>query len=210
MAGDKKKTNIIRFTNSRKYDFPPEITFKDGTILDTMSETRLLGVIVSRDLKWSKNTDFICSKARRKLWILRRMQSLDLSRGELFDVYRKEVRTVLEFAVPVWHSGLTKKQISEIEAVQKLAFRIILGGSYQRYSDACALLDTQTLEQRRLEICLRFAKKNVESENSLFSKPTTLPSLRRRSKVVQEYKCHKARFQRSSLPFLASLLNANC
>ena len=175
-----------------------------------MSETHLLGVVISKDLKWSKNTDFICSKARRKLWILRRMQSLNFTRAELFDVYRKEVRSILEFAVPVWHSGLTKKQISEIEAVQKLAFRIIFGGSYQRYFDACALLDTQTLEQRRLEICLRFAKKNVESENSLFSKPTTLPSLRRRSKVVQEYRCHKARFKRSSLPFLASLLNANC
>ena len=109
MVVNKKKTNIIKFTNSRKYDFPPEITFKDGTILDTMSETRLLGVVISKDLKWSKNTDFICSKARRKLWILRRMQSLDLSRAELFDVYQKEVRSVLEFAVPVWHSGLKKK-----------------------------------------------------------------------------------------------------
>ena len=206
---NKKKTNVIKFTNSRKLDFPPEITFKDGTQLETMSETRLLGVIVSQDLKWSKNTDFICSKARRKLWILRRMQLLELTRAELFDVYRKEVRSILEFAVPVWHSSLTRKQRSEIEAVQKLAFKIILGTSYRQYSDACALLDTQTLEQRRTEICLRFAKKNLESENCLFETPNILPSLRKRSRTVQEYRCNKVRFRRSSLPYLASLLNAN-
>ena len=57
------------------------------------------------------------------------MQTLELSKQELFDVYQKEVRSVLEYAVPVWHSGLTRKQVSEIEAIQKMAFRIILGKS---------------------------------------------------------------------------------
>ena len=28
----------------------------------------------------------------------------------MFDVYIKEIRSILEFAVPVWHSGLTRKQ----------------------------------------------------------------------------------------------------
>ena len=42
----------------------------------------------------------------------------DLSTQEMFDVYIKEIRSVLELAVPVWHSGLTKSQITKIENIQ--------------------------------------------------------------------------------------------
>ena len=35
-------------------------------------------VFLSDDLSWQKNTKFICEKARRKIWILRRMVELDL------------------------------------------------------------------------------------------------------------------------------------
>ena len=81
-----------------------------------MSETILLRVVVSDDLQWATNTEYICTKARRKLWILRRMLCLKLTKAEMFDIYTKEIRSILEFAVPVWHSGLTRKQVSEIEA----------------------------------------------------------------------------------------------
>ena len=165
MKINKKKTKIIKFTNARSLDFPPELTFVDGSSLDTMTETCLLGVVISHDLKWAKNTAYICNKARRKLWILRRMQFLDLTKQELFDVYQKEVRSILEYAVPVWHSSLTRKQVSEIESVQKIAFKMILGQSYSGYTDACATLNTETLEKRRLDICLRFAKENIWYKN---------------------------------------------
>ena len=207
---NKKKSKLIEFSNSRKLDFPPEITFRDGSLLESTTEMTLLGVIVSNDLKWAKNTEFICTKARQKLWILRRMLKLKLTEYELFDVYQKEVRTILEFAVPVWHSALTRKQTSEIESIQKQAFKIILGKSFYSYSDACAKFSTGSLEQRRLEICHRFALKNLDSNQSLFTRVDLHPGLRKRSRIVTEYKCNKRKFQRSSLPYLASLLNSRC
>ena len=207
---NKKKSKLIKFSNSRKFDFPPELIFGDGTVLDSVKEITLLGVVVSHDLKWAKNTEFICGKARQKLWILRRVLKLNLTSFELFDAYQKEIRSILEFAVPVWHSGLTRKQTSEIESIQKLAFRIILGTSYVSYSDGCANFETVTLEQRRQEICHHFAKKNLESNHCMFTKVDLHPGLRKRSRIVQEYKCNKRKFQRSSLPYLASLLNSRC
>ena len=54
---------------------------------------------------------------------------------ELFDVYTKEVRSLLEYAVPVWHPAISKKEASEIESIQKLAFRMILGQSYVSYAN---------------------------------------------------------------------------
>ena len=157
--------------------------------------------MVSSDLKWKKNTEYICEKARKKLWILRRMMKLNLSDSELFDVYQKEVRSILEFVAPVWHSSLTRRQTSEIESIQKFAFKIILGKTYTSYESACAKFATQTLEQRRLSLCLRFALKNINSNNSMFIKPNENLNLRRKKNLVKEYKCNKAKFQRSSLPF---------
>ena len=62
----------------------------------------------------------LCDKAR----IMRRMVNLDLNHDQLFDVYCKEVRSILEFGVPIWHPGLTKKDSNNVERIQRVAFWI--------------------------------------------------------------------------------------
>ena len=192
MAVNKSKTKVISFTKSRKWDFPPELKFDDGTQIEYISETKLVGVILSEDLKWYKNTLYICQKARQKLWMLRRMVNLHLGIQQMFDVYIKEVRSILELAVPVWHSGLTNQQTADIERIQKIAFRIILQDKYGDYKSACKLLSAQTLEQRRVKLCSKFATKNLKSENSLFTKVGTTVNTRQKSDLVREYKCNTA------------------
>ena len=78
------------FNKSRKWDFPPELKFSDGSQLEVVSEIKLVGVLLTDDLSWHKNTLYICEKARLKLWILRRMVTLDLDNEQLYDVYDKE------------------------------------------------------------------------------------------------------------------------
>ena len=208
MKINKKKTTVMKFTNSRKYDFPLEVQFADGSLLETTEVSKMLGVMICSNLKWKHNTNYICSKARRKVWLLRRLQPLGLSASELYDVYTKEVHSILEYAVPVWHYSITKREISEIEAIQKLAFRMILGRSYGSYASACAAFSTESLEERRRKICQRFALKNVKSNNCLFTLANSSHFLRNRKNIVQEYKCNTARFQRSSLPSMSKFLNS--
>jgi len=43
----------------------------------------------------------------------------------MIQVYISNMRSVLEYACPVWHPGLTKTQSNEIERVQKRCLRII-------------------------------------------------------------------------------------
>ena len=157
MIINKKKTKVISFTKSRKWDFPPELEFADGTLIEYIPETKLVGVILSENLRWHKNTFYICQKARQKNWMLRRMVKLGLETSTMFDVYTKEVRSILELAVPVWHSGLTKLQSTDIERIQKISFKILLGNNYLDYKQACKYLSAQTLEERRVKLCLKFA-----------------------------------------------------
>ena len=206
MQMNKKKTKVISVTKSRKWDFPPELHFGDGTPIECIPDTKLVGVIISHDLKWTKNTSYICQKARNKLWMLRRLLKFDLDIDQMFDVYIKEIRSILEMAVPVWHGGLTKLQSSDIEHVQKVAMQIILQNKYVSYKLACKTLKTKTLEERRTQLCQKFATKNLKSPVSFFTKlrPTVNT---RQSRVVRDYKCNNKRYKKSSMPILASLLN---
>ena len=167
-----------------------------------------VGTLRKLQNKWKKNTEYLVSKARQKIWILHRLVPLGLSLHELFDVYIKEIRSILEFAVPVWHSSLTSKQSSSIEAVQKLALKIILRQKYTSYHEACNYFNTKTLLERRKMICLRFATKNIASDHCLFTLPTPDERLRPRNIKVKEFRCNSVQFERSSLPYLASLINS--
>ena len=72
-------------------------------------------------------------------------------------------------AVPVWHSGLTQKQSMELERIQKLAFRLILKDKYISYQLACTTFRALSLAERRIQICKKFALKNLKSQNPLFT-----------------------------------------
>ena len=162
MIINKTKTVAIKFNTSRNWDFPLELKFLDGSSVNVCSELKLLGLYITGNLKWDRNTEYICTKARQRLWILRRLMKYHLTTAQLFDVYQKEIRSILELGVPVWHSSLSKALTRKIENVQKLAFKIILKNEYLNYESACIQLGTQSLKERRTMICNKFALKNIE------------------------------------------------
>ena len=172
-----------------------------------VSEIKLVGVLLSDDLSWHKNTLYICEKARLKLWILRRMVTLDLDQDQLYDVYCKEIRSILEYGVPVWHPGLTQNDSMTIERIQKVAFKMILKEKFTDYSSACLYFNTTTLKQRRQKLCLNFATRNIKSENSFFDLMRKTVNTRSANDRVKVFKCRTNRFEKSSLPYMAKLLN---
>ena len=207
MKLNQSKTNIMMFNTARKWDFPPEVYFQNGNNLELVKKIKLVGVIITEDLKWEDNTNYICEKARRKLWILRRMKGLNLDNLQMLDVYYKEVRSILEMCVPVWHPGLTIKQSNRIERIQKIAFRIILSNQYQSYCNALRMLQATTLLERRQNLCKTFAITNFKSEHSLFEIQAKVVNTRSTKNNIKQYRCNTTRFQKSSLPFLSRMLN---
>ena len=69
-----KKTKIIPFNFSKKYDFVPSLSI-NGQELDVVYEAKLLGVVIRSDCKWSSNTKKMVKKANSRLWFLRRLNS---------------------------------------------------------------------------------------------------------------------------------------
>ena len=204
-----KKTKVMVFSRAKKIDFPLEVSFPGGEILERLTEVKLLGVMITDNLSWQSNTDYICSKARKKIWLLRSMKFAGLTQSELVDAYCKEVRSLLELAVPLWNSALTIKQCQQIERIQKTALAVILDHKFINYENACKMTNIVTLKIRREKICLKFIKKNLESDTPLLTPHSSSINTRSKPKIVKEFNCRTTAFKKSSLPYLARLANSN-
>ena len=135
------------------------------------------------------------------------MITLNLHHDQLFDIYCKEIRSILEFGVPVWHPGLTIKDSGTIERIQKVAFKIILQEKFIDYKTACIYFNTTTLKERREKLCLTFATKNLKSKASFFEQREKKVNTRSDQDIVQLIRCRTNRYEKSSLPYMAKLLN---
>ena len=174
--------------------------------------TYIMPVIIRSDLKWSTNTDYICTKGFSRLWMLRRLKVLGAEKQELLDVYRQQVISVLELAVPVWAPGLTKNEAKQIERVQKVALHIILGTDYISYSQALGTVNLKRLSTRREDICLKFAKKSIKNPkfSQWFSLSENLPQgIQTRSKktLLKPVITRTNKYAKSTLPYITDLLN---
>ena len=84
------------FNTAKNWDFSPQVQV-DGTNLELVEEYKLLGVIISSDLKWDKNTEHITKKAFSRLWLIRRLKNLGLKTESLLKIYKTQVRSLLEY-----------------------------------------------------------------------------------------------------------------
>ena len=87
------------------------------------------------------------------------MKILGLDPLILVDYYMKEIRVHLELTVPVWHSGLNRKQSNDTECVQRIAIHIIQGKSDSSYEQSCENSGLRPLYLWHQDICERFALK---------------------------------------------------
>ena len=186
----------------------PEISI-DGNELEVVDEIRLLGIILRSDMKWISNTKNMIQKANKRLWILRRLKSLGAGTDDLVEVYTKQIRCVLELAVPAWQGGISQAERTDLERVQKSASHIILGDLYTSYKCALKDLNLDSLESRRNKLTLKFALKSEKNQKFKSWFKTATKSVYTRSKLMKYFdvKANHNRFERSPLSFITKILN---
>ena len=96
--------------------------------------------------------------------LLRRVASFGPSLEDLKTIYILFIRSLLEQSATVWHSSLTQDNKNDLERMQKTALKIILGNKYKSYRDALTLLEIDSLEERRENLCLNFAQKCLTND----------------------------------------------
>ena len=212
MKLNKDKTKVMLFNPAKQWDFMPEIEV-GGQILEVVDEYKLVGVMISSNLKWDENTEYITKKAYSRLWMLRRLKNLGLKKTSLLQVFTMQIRSVLEFGAVVWHSMLTDQNSRAIERVQKSALSVILGPSYLCYENALSQTGLKRLDVRREQLSLTFAKKTAKHplHSSWFKKQPENEHINTRSAKPKfaPVQARTQRLKRSPISYLTQLLPPN-
>ena len=209
MMINQKKTFNIQFNFTKEKQFTTDIVLKKEK-LQTVSQTKLLGTIITDGLKWDENTKYIVRKANQKMRMLHNFSKFTKNKSHIMHIFKSQVRSILEYCSTVWHSGLTKSDSKDIERIQKSAVKIMMGKNYESYSKSLEFLKLDSLHERREKNALKFAKKAIKNENfsSFFPKHPEGHIMRKR--YSDRYLVNKAnteRYKRSAVPYLQRLLN---
>ena len=74
MLINEKKTKNLIFNFTEKYQFSTRLKL-NNEIIEILDSTKLLGTIISNDLRWDLNTKNIVKKANARMELLRRVAS---------------------------------------------------------------------------------------------------------------------------------------
>ena len=92
MILNQKKTKLMVFNFTEKYQFGTRLQL-NGDNLEIVDRAKLLGVIITDDLKWEANTESIFKRANMRMELLRKVASFGTNVEEkgIYTYYSLEV-----------------------------------------------------------------------------------------------------------------------
>ena len=152
---EKTKQMIFNFTNDFQFSTR---NILNGKNIEVINKTKLLGVVISNDLKWEENTNLLIKKANARMQLLRKCATFTKDKSELTNIYILFIRSILEQSCVLWHSSQNKEDSDNLERIQKSAVKIILQEDSIDYLEGLFKLNLETLFQRRVSVCKKFAE----------------------------------------------------
>ena len=89
----------------------------------------------------------IVKKAQSRLYALNMLRRARVSPQDIIQIFCAKIRPVVEYAAPLWHSGLTVEQSEDIEHLQHRACKIAF--PQLTYCEALAEANLPSLSERR-------------------------------------------------------------
>ena len=151
MELNEKKSKVMIFNYTKNFQFSTRL-YLGETLLNIISETKLLGTIITDDLTWHKNTDYLVKKGYQRMIILQKLFSFNVSEKDMTLIYIMYIRSILEQSCQVWHFSIKEEEKQDLERVQKVACKIILNKDYTDYEQALAVLKLDKLIDRRQKL----------------------------------------------------------
>ena len=202
MAINEKKCNYLVFTRAQ-VDFATRLKVNNN-VIDKLDVTKLLGVWISEDLSWARNTTEICKKAYSRLSMLTKLKYVGVETEELINIFILFIRSCTEYCSVVFHSRLTTEMNASIERIQKTCLKIILNENYVNYEAALEMTGLESLESRRERRCLEFSLKcaSHDRNNRLFP----LNPVGQKEKFLVNF-ARTETYRQSAIPYCQRLLN---
>ena len=86
--------------------------------LKIVTECKLLGIIISDDLKWNGHIDNIVSRASKRIYFLVQLKRAKVEVNNLVKFYKTCIRSLLQYCCAVFHDSLPDYLHQRLERVQ--------------------------------------------------------------------------------------------
>lgn len=190
----------------------------NGTTLERVGSIRDLGVVIDSKLRFNEHITVITAKAFSVLGFIRRNASQFTDVYALKALFCALVRSVLEYAAPVWAPYHTSLMI-RIERVQKSFIRFALRRlpwndpiNLPDYPARCQLVDLELLSNRRLKLQRLLVHdiltNNIDCPDLLSEVQLSVPNRRLRHTTLIAIPLHRTSYGYHD-PFTTCLRNFN-
>ena len=192
-------------------EFSTRLSINNCTI-DKNPLHKILGVWISEDLSWEKNTKEICRKSYSRMSMLTKLKYIGTSIEYFLEIYVLFIRSISEYCSVAYHSSLTVSQSTDLERIQKTCLKIILGDNYINYPAALEMTGLDSLFDRREARCLKFALKSLKHpiQSKKFPPNRNLsnenPEVRNREHFHVNF-ARTQQYKKSAIPYCQRLLN---
>ena len=142
--------------------------------------------------------------------LIRKNLSFGENRREMVHIWKVYSRSVLEQSAVLWQGALTQENRDTLERTQKTFAKLILKRKYKSYEQSLQVLDLPTLDTRRNQLTLNFAKKCIENKKMAYLFPLKEKKHDYRIRKTQKYQIQFAnteRLKKSPIIFMQTLLN---
>ena len=173
---------------------------------------KILGFMFGRKPNVATHMKLMLLKLRRRLWIITNLKRSGTQRKGLVKIFLSLVRPVADFAAPIYHPMLTKKQSDAIEKIQMRAFKIIFGNTVS-YRQVLASTGLQTMHERQEQLLHTFAEKtsnNKRFSHAWFPKSADIGYEVRNRNKYKEFHAKTTRMYNSPIYRMRRILNVEC
>ena len=158
----KCKQMVINFMHNHNFSLNP--IWLGNDVIETVRVYKLLGIILSHNLKWTNHVDCIYKKSNKRLYFIRLLKKSRVECNSIVKIYLVLIRPILEYAVQVWRD-IPNFLETKLETIQKRALRIIF--PHLTYEQALIGAGIETLAERQYALCLSYILKLKDQNHPL-------------------------------------------
>ena len=157
MRVNSKKTQMLCINGNRTDNIRTYI-LANGEELESTDSLKILGFLFGRTPDANLHVEKLILKAYSKLWTLRFLKKSGMKVADLRKIYDTVLRPGTEYVSVVYHSLIPQYLSDRLEAVQKMAMKIIYGSGMD-YRGMVQDGTIELLSDRREKAVLEFAMK---------------------------------------------------
>ena len=207
MVVNPNKTQLMCITRSINYDISSYIEHDDERIEST-DKMKVLGFTLDNKCTAIEHLKVLKKKFANRIWIIRHLKRAKIESDKLLKVFCSLIRPIFDYASVIYGPMLTAAQRTDLERMQAIALKTILGWNHS-YRSCLNISGLETLSDRRRAAEVNFAERTVANKRFKYWFPdnSDVPyNLRRRERYHTEF-ARSERLQNAPIYNLRRILN---